>query len=252
MHQAQCWVLQIQKRQKSCSQTYSLARATDYTNHRNTWWGTGVRIARGRGRELWEHEGPDFIRSPKRLPCQSDLELWPQGRGGGGHLNATRMVRRLELSLVPFTALWTLSFNFLPKLQTFLCLCMCVGSCANCEQQVNTHWSMRTPLLFCPLLPAFHQGLGVAECSCTTDTAEVEEWKSGSDSMAWLKRLPIGEYKSLSDSFYFLNSFFLTFSFSKHIVEELTIPSLIVSQDWAQKISLAPLGIITKVVVTYF
>lgn len=33
----------------------------------------------------------------------------------------------------------------------------------------------------------------------------------------------------LSESFYFLNRFFLTFSFSKHIVEELTRPSLIFS-----------------------
>lgn len=189
-------------------------------------WGKNCK---GKSRELWEHKGPDFIRSPKRLP----LDLRPQGRGGGGHLYATRMVRRLELSLVPLTALWTLSFNSLSKLQTFLCLCMCVGSCANGEQQVNTHWSMRTCLLFCPLLPAFHQGLGMVECSFTTDTAEVGAWKSGSDSMAWLKILPISKYKSLSVSFYFLNSFFLTFSFSKHIVEELTIPSLIVSWDWA-------------------
>lgn len=75
------------RRQKSCSQTYSLARATDYKNHRNMWWGTGVRIARGRAGSFenmrawgaWFHQVTKKAALPKWLGSAAPRKgrRWP-------------------------------------------------------------------------------------------------------------------------------------------------------------------------------
>lgn len=194
-----------------------------------------------KSRELWEHEGPDFIRSPKKAALPKWLRAVVPRKGKRWPSKHYRDAKKARIQSGRFMDHSSLQpcWHYLeaPYRSCRLSLCpwMCVGSCANCEQQVKTHWSMRT-FLFCLLPPAFHQVLGVAEWSSRTDTGEMGEWKSGSNIFTpWFKLHFDSKYflyvntNRLSESFNFLNRFFLTFSFSKHIVEEFTRPSLIFS-----------------------
>lgn len=122
---------------KSYSQAYRLAGATDCSNHRNT-MANWERRWKEKNRQLWEHEGPDPIRSPKkaalpkwlnRSPKEGEeVAIWklPGCKEGSGR------VRSLHRPF-PFRAFVSLSLNPNRGCRLPLRPHMCVGSCANCK-----------------------------------------------------------------------------------------------------------------------
>lgn len=63
---------------KSYSQAYRLARATDYSNHRNTQWQTGRGGGRRRTGSFENMRGLIPSGRQRRLPCQSDWTAVPK------------------------------------------------------------------------------------------------------------------------------------------------------------------------------